>query len=205
MMKLYYSDILSARKACAAARYLKSPVEFVYLNFAKAEHKTPAYLALNPNGKVPTLTDGAQILWEADAIMCFLAEQAGSEFWPQDSRQIDIIRWFSWSAQHFNREAGALYFENIVKARFRIGPPDAQAVAQALGEFRRYAAVLNGHLEKRKWLVGDNVTVADFSVAMTLPYAEQALLPLDEFPHVRRWHDRLNELEAWRDPFPKRL
>jgi glutathione S-transferase len=129
MMKLYYSDILSARKACAAARHLKLPVEFVYLDFAKAEHKTPAYLALNPNGKVPTLTDGAQTLWEADAIMCFLAQQAGSDLWPQDSRQIDIIRWFSWSAQHFNREAGALYFENIVKARFRIGPPDPDAVA----------------------------------------------------------------------------
>ena len=70
------------------------------------------------------------------------------------------------------------------------------------GEFRRYAAVLSKHLEKRKWLVGEDVTVADFSVAVTLPYAKQAAMPLEEFPFVQRWHDQLNEFEAWREPFP---
>ena len=54
-MKLYYSDVLSPHKACAVARYLKSPVEFVYLDLVKGEQQAPAYLVLNPNGKVPTL------------------------------------------------------------------------------------------------------------------------------------------------------
>jgi glutathione S-transferase len=52
--------------------------------------------------------------------------------------------------------------------------------------------------------VGDGLTVADFSVAMTLPYAEEAQLPLNEFANIRRWHDRLNEIEGWREPFPAR-
>ena len=46
--------------------------------------------------------------------------------------------------------------------------------------------------------------VADFSVAITLPYADQAAMPLGEFPVVQRWLDRLNEIEAWREPFPRR-
>jgi hypothetical protein len=54
-MKLYYSDVLSPHKACAVARYLKSPVEFAYLDLVKGEQQAPAYLVLNPNGKVPTL------------------------------------------------------------------------------------------------------------------------------------------------------
>jgi len=202
MTQLYYSDILSSRKACAVARYLRSPVEFKYLDLAKGDQRTPAYLAINANGKVPTLIDGEYTLWEADAIICLLAERAGSDLWPHDLRQIDIIRWFSWNAQHFYRHAGTLFFENIVKRRFGIGAPDAAAVEEARGEFRRYAAVLNDHLEDRKWLVGDALTVADFSVAVTLPYAEQAAMPLDEFPVVRRWHDQLKEFEAWREPFP---
>jgi glutathione S-transferase len=45
---------------------------------------------------------------------------------------------------------------------------------------------------------------ADFSVAMTLPYAEEAQLPLDYFANLRCWHDRLNEIEGWREPFPAR-
>ena len=84
-MKLYYSDVLSPHKACAVARYLKSPVEFVYLDLVKGEQQAPAYLVLNPNGKVPTLVDGERVVWEDDTVMCYLAERAGSELWPPDS------------------------------------------------------------------------------------------------------------------------
>jgi len=203
-MQLYYSDILSSRKACAVARYLQSPIEFRYLDLLKGDQQQPAYLAVNPNGKVPTLIDGEHVVWEADAVICYLARRAGSDLWPDDLRQIDIIRWFSWNAQHFYRHGGTLYFENIVKRRFGIGEPDAAAVREAQEEFRRYAAVLTDHLEDHQWLVGDRITVADFSVAITLPYAEQAAMPLREFPVVQRWLDRLNGIEAWREPFPPR-
>jgi glutathione S-transferase len=204
MMKLYYFDVLAPRKACAVAKYLKAPVEFVWLEPARAEHKAPEYLALNPNGKVPTLVDGERVVWEADAIICYLSERMGADLWPHDARQLEIISWFSWNAQHFMRAGGTLYFENIIKPRFNIGPPDGAAVAEAQGEFRRCAAVLDAHLKGRKWLVGNALSVADFSVAVTLPYAAKAAMPLDEFPEIRRWHDQLNELEAWRDPFPAR-
>lgn len=201
-MKLYYSDVLAPRKVCAVAKYLGSPLEYVFLDLGKGEHKTSDYLAINPNGKVPTLTDGSRTLWEADAILCELALRAGSDLWPCDQRQIDIVRWFSWAMQHFTLHAGALYFECIIKARFGIGDPDSLAIETARGEFRRYAAVLDDHLRGRRWLVGETLTVADFAVAVTLPYADRARIPLDEFPEVRRWHERLCEFEAWRDPFP---
>lgn len=203
-MKLYWSDVLSPRKACAVAKYLQSPVEYVYLDMGRGEHKTPEYLALNPNGKVPTLVDGTRSLWEADAIMCHLAARSDSELWPQDSRQIDVVRWLSWASQHFNRAAGNLYFEYIIKPRFKIGPVDADAVAQTQNQFREHAAVLDARLATRRWLVDDTLTVADFSTAITLPYASEAHIPLDEFPAIRGWHERMNELEAWREPFPAR-
>jgi glutathione S-transferase len=60
-MQLYYSDLLSARKACAVARYLKAPVEFIYLDPAKGELRAPSYVALNPNAKVPTLVNGERV------------------------------------------------------------------------------------------------------------------------------------------------
>lgn len=204
-MKLYYSDVLSPRRACAVAKYLQSPVQFVYLDMAKGEHRTPAYLAINPNGKVPTLTDGDYALWEADAIMCYLAERANSDLWPRDRKgQIEIQRWLSWNLQHFNLHAGTLYFEHIIKARFGLGDPDTATVKEARDQFRRFAAILDDHLDGRRWLVGDALSVADFAVATALPDAEHARIPLDEFPHIRQWHDRLGEFEAWREPFPNR-
>jgi glutathione S-transferase len=202
-MKLYYSDVLSPRRACAVARYLKSPVEFVYLDLGKGEQKAPAFLALNPNGKVPTLAWVGGSLWEADAIMCKLARDAGSELWPGDERQVDVIRWLSWNALHFYPHGGTLYFEHVIKPRFDRGPPEAAVVDAGIEAFRKAAGILEGHLDGRRWLVGDGPTVADFSTAVTLPYAERSRMPLQDFPAIRRWHDRLNEFEAWREPFPQ--
>ena len=203
-MKLYYFETPNPRKACAVARYLNSPVEFVHVNLAKGEHKTPDYLAINPNGKVPALQDGDFKLWEANAIMCYLAQKAGSDLWPRDERrQIELVRWLTWSSEHFNRHAGKLYFEHIIKPKFGIGAPDEAGIIEATGFFRQFAGVLNEHLRGRKYLLGDAPTVADFAVGVTLPYAKQANIPLGEFPEIERWHARLNEIAAWREPFPK--
>jgi glutathione S-transferase len=202
-VKLYYCDVLSPRKVCAVAKYLKLPLDYVHIDLSKGEQRKPDYLALNPSGKVPTLVDGERIVVEADAIICYLSSKAGVGLWPNDQReQLDIIAWFSWNAQHFTRATGSLYFENIIRARFGIGAPDPAAVSKALTEFRRYGKVLDDHLKGRKWLVGNSLTVADFSVAGSLPYAEKAQIPLDEFSEMRRWHDQLNALDGWREPFP---
>ena len=201
-MKLYYFETLNPRKACAVAKYLRSPVEFVRVDLGKGEHKQPGYLAVNPNGKVPALTDGNLRLWESNSIMAYLARAAGSDLWPDGAHQIDVLRWLSWSSEHFTRHAGALYFQNIIKPHFLKSAPDPEAVEEATGFFRQFAQVLNDHLRGRKYLVGDGLTIADFSVAVTLPYAETAKIPVGEFPEIERWHGRLNELPAWREPFP---
>lgn len=201
-MKLYYAETLNPRKACAVARYLKSPVEFVAVDLAKGEHKQPDFLAMNPNGKVPVLENGAKTVWEANAIMCYLADAAGSDLWPGDRRQIEVIRWLSWNSDHFTRHAGMLYFQHIIKPAIGMGAPDPAAVAEATGYVKQFASVLEAHLNGRKYLVDDALTVADFAVAVSLPYAAPAKLPLDGFPEIQRWHARLNELEAWRQPFP---
>jgi glutathione S-transferase len=202
-MKLYYSDTLNPRKVCALARYLQSPVEFIWVELGKGEHRTPQFRAMNPNAKVPVLVDGDLVLWESNAIMCHLAEKAGSDLWPQDARRMEVIRWLMWDATEFAPQASVFYFEHIIKPRFGIGEPDAAETAKATPGFERYAKVLEAHLKERRYLVGDALSVADFAVAITLPYAQETRLPLDNFPEIRRWHDGLNALQAWREPFPE--
>lgn len=201
-MKLFYSETLNPRKACAVAKYLNSPVEYVYVDLAKLENRTPQFLGINPNGKVPVLQDGETTLWEANAIMCHLARVAGSDIWPSDERQIDVMRWLSWNSEHFTRHAGTLYFQHLIKPFLGMGEPDAAVVAEAQKWVRQFGSVLNNHLHGRKYLVGDKLSVADFAVAITLPYAKDARIPIGEFPEIVRWHTQLTELPAWRDPFP---
>ena len=201
-MKLYYAETTNPRKACVVAKYLGSPVEFVHVDLRKGENRTPEFLALNPNGKVPVLEIGGGSLWEANAIMCYLARIAGSDLWPNDDRQIEVMRWLSWDSQHFTRHAGSLYFQHIIKPAFGMGGPDPAVVEEATGFVKRFAAVLNDHLSGRDYLVGDGLTVADFAVAITLPYAERARIPLAGFTEIERWHGRLSKLPAWLEPFP---
>jgi glutathione S-transferase len=204
-MKLYYAETLAPRKACAVASYLDLPIDYVFVDLGHGEHTKPDYLAINPNGKVPSLVDGAKNLWEADAIICHLAQRAESALWPRSApQQIDVVRWMSWNSQHLYRHAGSLYFEYLIKPWVGMGEPDPSKVAEAQGFFRKHAGVLDQHLKGRKWLLGDDLSVADFSVAVALPYAKSAAMPLDEFPQVQRWHDQLNAFEAWRNPFPAR-
>lgn len=202
-MKLYYAETLNPRKACAVAKYLNAPVEFVHVDLTKGEQRKPSYLAINPNGKVPALEDGEHRIWESNAIMCHLARAAGSDLWPNDGRQAEVLRWLSWDAHHFTQHAGTLYFEHIIKPVFSLGPPDQVATKQATGYVLQYGHILNEHLRGRAYLLGDVLTIADFALAVTLPYAERAKIPIKEFPEVQRWHGRLNELAAWREPFPK--
>lgn len=201
-MKLYYFETPNGRKACAVARYLDAPVEFVRVDMTKGEHKSPAFLRVNPNGKVPALEDGDVRLWESAAIMCYLADRAGSSLWPKDARQIEVIRWLSWDIAHFSRHAGTLFFQRVIKPRFGLGDSDPAAIEEATGFFRQFAGVLDSHLKGRDHLVGDGLTVADFAVASFLPHAHEARMPLDAFAEIRRWYARLEQLPAWRAPFP---
>jgi glutathione S-transferase len=200
-VKLYYALTPNPRKACAVAKYLDLPVEYVFVDLKKQEHRKPDFLALNPNSKVPVLVDGDLKLWEAMAIMCHFAEKAGSDLWPDDARRIEIIRWISWDAHHFSRHAGSLFFEHVIKP-FLGSTPDPVTIEESMGFFRRFAAILDDHLNGRKYIVGDRPTLADFSVASMLPYAKPSKMPIEEFPQISRWYDRINQIEAWREPFP---
>lgn len=201
-VKLYYAEVLNPRKVCAFAKHVAAPVEFVRVDLAKGEHLSRSFRVLNPNGKVPVLQDSDTLLWEADAIMCHLAFRTGSDLWPRDARQVDVVRWLCWNQAHFNRCAGQLYFENVIKARYGGGSPDEAKVKDATRSFKTFARVLESHLDDRSYLVAESLSVADFAVGATLPYAAEARLPLEAFPAIRRWQARLDEMPAWRDPYP---
>lgn len=202
-MKLYYFKTPNPRKPCAVAKYLGSPVDYVHVDLTKGEQQNPDFLAVNPNGKVPALHDGDVRLWESHAIMVYLATKAGSDLWPTDGmKQVEIIKWLNWDTAHFSRHAGRMLWENFVKPIFTGGETNADEVEEAAGFFKQFAGVLEDHLKGRDYIVGDALTIADFGVAAFIPMADEAKLPLDGFSEIARWHGRMNEIEAWRDPWP---
>jgi glutathione S-transferase len=202
-MKLYgFPPSPNTWKVRAVANHLKLQLDFELVDLTKP--RTPSYLALNPTGRTPTLVDGDLKLWESTAIMQYLASTTTNALWPDDARRrADIMRWQSWGLAHWNAGCMPLILERFVKKVTNQGPPDAAVVAKALDAFHREARVLDAHLAKQSYLVGDNLTLADLSIAAALAYAQQVEIPLAQYTHARDWFGRIAALPAWRDAAPQ--
>jgi glutathione S-transferase len=205
-VKIYYMETMNPRKVCATAKYLKLPVHYVPIDTVPGGLKGPEYLAINPNGRAPTLTDGDTVLWESAAIMMHMAIAASSDLWPvsDPARQVEIMRWVSWDLCEFAPHAGAFYFENSIKEKLGLGAPDRAGLEAKVEPLRASAKTLDAHLADRKYLAGDAVTIADFCVGVLLPYQKEIGLPLADYRNLQRWHAELMKLDAWRNPWPTR-
>ena len=205
-MKLYgFPASPNTWKVRALASYLKMPLEFEFVDLTKGAQYAPAYLALNPTGRTPTLVDGDFTLWESCAIMQYLASKSPTTMWPNDARsRADITRWQCWELAHWGAQAcGPLTFENLVKKFVNLGAPDATAVAKATEAFNKEAKMLDTHLAKHKYLAGDTLTLADFTVAAPLFHAQGAGMPVGPYANVRSWFERVSALPCWGETAPQ--
>lgn len=183
-MKLY-SNLFSpnCRKVHAVAHVLGTELEVETVNIFKGEQRKPEYLRLNPNGKVPTLVDGETIIWESNAISCYLGGKDDTDLWPKSAARYDILRWMFWEANQFSKAISKVIGEVI----FNRDNPNQQNIEKGIDNFRRYAAALNSALEDKPYLTGDNPTLADYTVGVWLGYEQVCGLPVNEFGHIREW------------------
>ncbi len=204
-MKLYYfPPSPNTRKVHAVAIYLELPVELQLVDLQKGEQRTPEFLKLNPTGRTPVLQDGDFVLWESTAIMQYLASQVPNTLWPEDGKsRADIMRWQSWQLAHWYPACQPLQYENFFKPLLQLGDPDRHVIEQATEQFHKAAIALDTHLAERKFLVNDSLTLADFSVASDLTYAIQGRFPLENYPHIRSWYTRIEQLPAWEKTAPR--
>jgi glutathione S-transferase len=189
-----------AFKVMAVAEHLGLDVEYRNLDMLNGAHKTPEFQALNPNMKMPVLKHGDYVLWESNAILQYMASlrpEAG--LLPQDERgRLDATRWQFWDLAHWDPACACFVFENVVKpVVMKIGEPDPAALEKGAEVFHRFAGVLDGQLRGRKFVLGDVLTVADFSLGASMNMAEMARYPVQDYAEIRRWHAALMALPAW--------
>jgi glutathione S-transferase len=198
-MQLYYNSYSSnTRRVQLAADHLGIEFDLVQINLASQDDRRRLE-EVNANSKIPVLIDGDFILWESCAIMQYLAEGVpGQTVWPQERRaRADVSRWMFWACQHFSPAIGVLTWEYIWKKFVTGQDPDPKEVARGESDLAEAARVLDKHLATRRWLAGDDVTLADYAVAAPLMYMDKARLPLDGYPHLLAWFGRIQALPAW--------
>jgi glutathione S-transferase len=189
-----------AFKVVTVARHLGIDFTQHLISFRTGEMRTPEYAALNPNMRMPTLKDGDYVLWESEAIVQYLALQRPERgLLPADGRaRLDVTRWQFWNLAHWDSACVVFTFEYVVKPRvLGDNKPDEAALAKGAESFHRAAKVLDGQLKGRKFITGDTLTLADFSLAAMLILAEPAHFPLEPYGEIKRWHATLAKLPAW--------
>jgi glutathione S-transferase len=204
-MDYYYHPLSSnCRKTTALLDHTGIEAARHVVKLADGEQLGDAYRAINPNQKVPALVDGDRKIWESNAIAIYLARSVGSDLWPEDADlRLEILRWMFWEQGQLMREAGALFFERIIKPLIGQGEPSQTAIDAATERFRRLATVLDAHLADTGYLAGGRLTLADWAVACHLGLAEQTGLPIGDYPRIGQWLARLDETPAWKGTAPQ--
>src|SRR3984893_18188003 len=192
-----------AFKVMAIANHLGLDWTLRFIDLRKGDQKAPEYAALNPNMRMPTLKEGDYVLWESSAIGQYLvSKRPGSGLFPADERaRLDVNRWQFWEHAHWDPACAVFAFEYVAKPIvLGINEPDMIAIAKGTEAFHRAAKVLDGHLENKRFVTGDTLTLADFGIGSGVNPAEMAHYPMDPYGEIKRWDATLGALPAWQKP-----
>ncbi len=204
-MKLYtVVGSPNSRKVEAVINHLGLGVEREYLDFFTGDLRKPTYLALNPNGMVPTLADGELVLWESNAILQYLADKAGADsLFPRDLvKRAEVVRWQNWELAHYNRAFGAIAFETVAKPGFGLGPTNAALVEEMKKNLARFAPVLDARMRGRAYVAGEGVTIADYSLIHLEGFKEAIGFDWSPYPHLNAYYERMRRNEHWAKTAP---
>ena len=197
-IKLYDSKISPyARKVRLVAAELDIPLEKVAVDFQKGDPRTPEYLAMNPNGKVPVIDDDGFVLWESIAILKYLAGKKGGLL-PADARgRAEADQWMFWWANHPEPAIELLIYELLLKPYLGKPGNDASIVREAHALLDRFLPVLEKRLAGKKYVLGE-LSIVDFAMAPPLELASRRLnVDLGKYPNINAWLARLQERPSW--------
>ena len=154
-----------------------------------------AYLTMNPNGKVPTLVDGEEVVWESNTILRYLANKLGAtKLYPADRlARSQVERWMDWQLASLNGPYLGV-FKDATK-------PAAARAASWAGDSKALTAQLE-ILEKgtagKPWLAGAEITLADICLGPIIHRCLDFPIELPALPGIRAWRDKITQRPAFK-------
>jgi GST-like protein len=200
MLDLYFWPTPNGKKVTILLEELGLKYDIVPVNIQKGDQFKPDFLKLNPNHRMPALIDhepkggGAPIgIFESGAIMMYLAEKEG-RFWPQDVRgKYEVAQWVMWQMANQGPKLGECgHFRRLGRDE----GDQSYAIRRFTDEANRLYGVMNYRLYDRRYLAGDEYTIADMiSYPWTVNWQAQGQ-DIGEFKHFKRWFDEVGNRPA---------
>ena len=165
------------------------------IDFANKDQRTPEYLALNPNGKIPAIVDpdgpndAPLALYESCAILLYLSDKTGKLMPIDPARRYETIQWMFWQASAVGPMFGQLGYFHKFEGR---DIADKRPLAHYVDEVRKLLGVLDRRLENRAWIMGPDFSVADVATLGMVRnligfYDAAELVGFGDFSNVSRW------------------
>ncbi len=159
-------------------------------------NREPEYLALNPNGTVPTIVDDGFVLWESNAIVRYLAAKYGAgKLYPNDPQTRGLAdRWMDWQLTVVGPAITPVFF-GLIRT-----PPekrDKAAIDAARDKLAAAMKILDGYLAKSDYVAGGSLTIGDIPIGI-MTYRWYTLeIKREDFSNLKRWYDRLAQRPAF--------
>jgi glutathione S-transferase len=201
-MQIYADPItVNCRKVLAGLDLMGVPFDLVHVDYFQGEQKSDRYVAINPNASLPALTDGDLTLWESNAILQYAADKHGAHAaYPTDlAVRADIHRWMLWESSSWFPSCYVYLVENCVKPLLG-GAADPAVLAAQDAQFHKLAGILEARLSAHRWVAGTpEPTIADLALAAPMHLHGWQQLPLEGYPHIRRWiREDIESLPCWK-------
>jgi GST-like protein len=192
MLKFYFNGSPNPTKVALFLEEAGIAYEAKPIDVRTGDQFAPAFLAVNPNGKVPAIDDDGTIVFDSNAILLYLGEKTG-KFLPKPAARAELLSWLMFVATGVGPYSGqAVHFKHFTPEKV----PYAHERYQF--EVRRHYAVLEGHLAKHRYMVGDAYSIVDMALwgwARLLPF----ILGDDawtKIPQVKRLVDEISARPA---------
>ena len=179
-----------AHRALVFAKLAGIAHEAVFVDLPAGEHKTPEFLAMNPNGQVPVLEDGETIVSDSNAILVYLARKYAPNWLPNDLvGEANVQRWLTLAA-------GEIAFGSCAARLITVFGASLNADFAAATAAKAMQKLETG-LDGRDWLVGDRPTIADVAAYSYTAHAPEGNVSLEPYPNVRAWVSRFEALDGF--------
>ncbi len=196
MIKIYGSKMSSAGRCYWMAEEVGQTLEQVPLDFQTKQHKSPEYLKLNPNGKVPTIVDGDLVLWESMAINTYLADKYKPELLGTTPELRALAnQWSYWSMAHLHHAGHALVMQTYRKT------PDSEETTKGREELATLLPILDTALHGKNYLVGDMFSVADLNLVSIIDTLKWAGVDMAPYANITRWVETISQRPAYQKTF----
>ncbi len=197
MFRLYGFFTQNSLKTLYVLEELGSEFEFQFVNLGEGEQRSEEFAQKTPVGKVPLLEHDGETLFESGAICRYVANVSDSPLYPADKMQrAKVDQWMDFFSCHLGHWFTKMFFEAVIRPKFKLGDPDEVGVAEANKFANQQLKIIDGLLQDSDWLANDELSIADLFAFAYIEQHRAIEFSLDAYPNVKQWFESIDGRES---------